>query len=180
MDKQVLLDNLRTNMPNNLLFNSGQQVVYFLITARKIIDNENLTSKYRTLYVYCNWIVHCKLDRKSSTEFISSLLSPDLILGKSRKEILNNIKKYVNNIFNFKKLKADIKRFIKDKNIPIDPSLNWNSFCKHFLKEVNTSRIEFDINIPITVVTECENDSRYKYAIYLNDKRIGSVVLKYK
>ena len=177
MDEQVLLDNLRTDMP---LFNSGREVAYFLITARKIIDNEKLALNYSTLYVYCNWIVHSKLDKNSSTKFMSSLLSPDLIIGKPRKEILNNIKKYVNNVFHFKKLKADIKRFIKDKNISIDPSLDWNSFCKYFLKEVNTSRIEFDINIPITVVTECENDSRYKYAIYLNDKRIGSVVLKYK
>jgi len=179
MDKQVLLNNLRTNMPNDSLFNSGQQVVYFLISARKIIDNENLTSKYGTLYIYCNWIAHCKLDKKSSTEFISSLLSPNLILGKSRKEIISNIKKYVNNVFNFKKLKADIGRFVKDENILANPLLSWSSFCKHFLKEVNTSEIEFNINIPIKIAVEYENSSRYKYAIFIN-KRIGSVVLKYK
>jgi hypothetical protein len=180
MDKQILLDNLRTNMPNNPRFNSGKEVAYFLITARKIIDNENLTSKYETLYVYCNWIVHPKLDRKKSTEFISSLLSPNLILGKSNREILSNIKKYVNDIFNFKKLKADIEKFVKDKNISINPLLNWDSFCKHFLKEVNTSEIEFNIkDITVTIKIERENISRYKYAIFIN-KRIGSVVLKYK
>ncbi|MFH1175572.1 MAG: hypothetical protein V1698_02515 [bacterium] len=179
MDKEVLLDNLRTNMSNNLLFNNGQEVVYFLINARKIIDNENLKTKYKTLYVYCNWIVHSKLDRESSTKFISSLLSPNLILGKSNKEILSNIKKYVNDIFNFEKLKVDIESFVKDKKIPVNPLLNWSSFCKHFLKEVNASEIEFYMNTPIKIVVECENSNRYKYAVFIN-KRIGSVVLKYK
>lgn len=177
MDEQILLNNLRKNKQ---LFNSEQEVVYFLVTARKIIDNENLALKYSTLYVYCNWIVHCKLDRKSSTEFISSLLSPDLIVGKSRKEILNNIKKYVNSIFNFKKLKVDIEQFVKDKKIPINLTLNWNLFCKLFLKEINTSEIEFNIkNIAITIKIECINSSRYKYAIFIN-KRIGAIVLEYK
>jgi len=67
MDEQVLLDNLRTDMP---LFNSGREVAYFLITARKIIDNEKLALNYSTLYVYCNWIVHCKLDKKSNITIV--------------------------------------------------------------------------------------------------------------
>ena len=147
MDKQVLLDNLETNILNKSLFNSGLGVVYFLITARKIIDNERLVPSYPTLYVYGNWIAHCELGYEPSTKKIMPLpLSPDLTIGKSRKEILNQIKKHLEDIFNFEKLKTDIKKFIKDKEIPIDPSLNWNSFRKHFLKEVNTSKIEFKTN----------------------------------
>ena len=38
-----------------------------------------------------------------------------------------------------------------DKNISVNPLLNWDSFCEHFLKEVNTSEIKFNIeDITIT------------------------------
>lgn len=180
MDKNVIIKNLQKFLINNPQFNDGYKIVYFLVTARKIIENENEAGSYKILWAYCNWVVHTKLNKESSTEVISLLISPNVFINKSRKEILHNIKKHVRDIFNFNKLKSDLKKFTNDKNLPIDLSIkNWNSFCKLFLKEMQTSEIEFKVNIPVKIQIECENSNRYKYAVYLNNKKIGSEVLKY-
>lgn len=180
MNQKVLIKNLQNFLRSNSRFRNGFDVVYFLITIRKIIENENQEKEYTLLFTYCNWIVHPNLDKASSTENISSLISSYIDTSDYRKT-LQDVEEHASEIFNFKKLKSEIKKISKDKNLPVNFSAsNWCSFCGLFLKEIESSEIKFEAKVPVKIQIECISDVRYKYAIFLDGKRIGAVVLEYK
>jgi hypothetical protein len=44
-------------------FTAEAQVVYFLVTIRKLIELEKFANRYRSLSFFCDWVLHAELDR---------------------------------------------------------------------------------------------------------------------
>lgn len=75
----------------------------------------------------------------------------------------------------------EVLEFSKKMDLLLDLSgKNWRLFCELFLREVKYSEIKFMINIPIKIRINRREDDNDRYEIYINNKRIGSIALKYK
>ncbi len=106
------------------LFIQESQVVYLMVSIRKILDNENDT-EFSLVRFYCDWTVHTKKDRVTSV-----------------------MKKIIRQIYIAVKLDLESPEAIKDGSTPISDFI----YMEHLKEEVNKFIIKYSISSPFNVV----------------------------
>jgi len=184
MDKNIIVEKLRKFLQNHPKFEKECEVVYFLAEVRKIIeDNKN---EYETLWFYCNWTLHSKLNYKPIAKVLSKKFNKIIDFNKSKKEIQRDLINGQEDFFKLKDLNFELNKFFKNIKLFADflEGNKWYEFCKLFLENIMECKIDFDSKIKfckINMLLVEKINSNYYYLLYLsNDMRIPRIILKYK
>jgi hypothetical protein len=80
MGQHQIVDKLRLEFAEEIT--SERQIVYILAEIGKLLEHENLKSKYPTITFYRDWAVHTKLDRSSVADSLVRLFD-DYVTSKN-------------------------------------------------------------------------------------------------
>ncbi|GEM_PF-2206926 len=67
MNKNNFINDLKVFLENKSKLTQRNEVVYLLVRIRKILDLDG-SNRYKTLRFYCNWVLHTKLDKLTTTK----------------------------------------------------------------------------------------------------------------
>ncbi|MFH1558990.1 MAG: hypothetical protein ABIC19_00515 [Patescibacteria group bacterium] len=83
MNKSVIIKKLQRFLLKRSTFIEECEVVYFLSEIRKIIEKDK--KKYKTLYIYCCWVLHSELSYKNIAVFLSEKFDRFIDFEKEKK-----------------------------------------------------------------------------------------------
>jgi hypothetical protein len=120
---------------------SEAHVVYLLASIRKIIEQEDLVSRFKYLNFHCNWALHSKLDRKDAQEVLVLFdgAHKHLINGNKGSGLPHALKGELDKIFRMKLFQIEIEKFLSERNIPslsASSSDGWIHFLYHYFHVV--------------------------------------------
>ncbi|MCF7831597.1 MAG: hypothetical protein K9M36_01765 [Candidatus Pacebacteria bacterium] len=112
------LNNLTKELKS--LIRSEKQVIYILSEIRKKLELDQIPSKrYSTLYMYCCWVLHTKLDRKDAIDFLKTINFDNT----------EGIAKIALETF-----REELQSFLIENNLPEEITKDeWFQFRKYFL-----------------------------------------------
>jgi hypothetical protein len=123
------------------------QVVYILSLIRKILEIDGQETEYKLLNFYCNWVLHSKMNRKSSTNIILNLLGKGVDCQKSGKENVDQIKSNDPEFFKLSSFKQELCRFLKNSDLSTKAvDKRWPSFRIMLLEIIKESPVTFTSN----------------------------------
>lgn len=184
MSKRIIIDKLESFLEKHLKFNEECEVTYLLAETRKIIEDEK--EKYKTLYFYCCWTLHSKLNYNPTAEFLSEKFDKFIDFNKSKREIQRDLVKGQEDFFKLKDLNIELKKFLKNNELfsNIFKGNGWNKFCKLFLENIMECKIDFGVKAKYCKISRfsVEKSSQgYYYLFYLsNGMRIPRIELTFK
>lgn len=126
------------------------KVVYLLAEIRKTLE----LSKHKggTLYTFCKWALHSKLDRENTITYFSNKFDPYIDSRSNSKDIGKNILSNHRDFFKLNRLKTKLNDFFIQNNLQYNITNNpnqWKNFVKlllEILKEcpiiINSSKIK--------------------------------------
>lgn len=160
------------------------QVVYILSQIRKIIDDENISIKYDILYLYCDWVLHSKLDRPKKRKFFIDKFDSQLVNKNSSTEIARTILINQRHFFVLNELKKQLENFLCDKNIPSNILIRpgWTKFVELLLAILMECPVDIGGNRIKSLSIAQDDLGRYVYRFQLvnivDDKDIIKIKLK--
>ena len=91
-----------------------ENVSFFFINIRQIIEKENLNSEFSKILFFSNWLVHSQLNWKNTTELVLLEMRKAIVEHfNEQTEIANELSK----IINTPKLKKELLTFLKKFDI---------------------------------------------------------------
>lgn len=150
---------------------SESEIVYLLMETRKLIEH-NGNNNYQIVKFYCDWIVHTKKDRITSS------------MKKIIEKMYSSVKYQIDNPFQlnarlitsdfayFKDLKTEIKKLYKSNNIAskfIENDNKWNMFISILVKILENQPIINPISEVKRIVFLPANDNCVIYRIEFNN-----------
>lgn len=180
MKKDYNEENLKIFLGNHRRFREECEVVYLMVGIRKILEAER--SKYKTLYFYCNWVLHNKLDREKTTKLLSDIFDSSIDTRKSERENARNIKFVGEDFFKFETLKKELRDFFKKYNLPMDLlNKNWWTFGKLLLGAIKDCPVIFaPCKIRrLDIVKYDDRNFGYKFS-FIDSRRKPVIKLKLK
>lgn len=119
---------------------SELQIVYILSRIRKLLEIENLKSKYPVLNFYCNWSLHSEIT-KTDGKKINTILKEFI----ERPE-----KRYILSLhYQFRK---ELTNFLKDKELPVLSDSQLNNFNFQLGKVISDTPIEVMIGTRYRII----------------------------
>lgn len=99
-------------------------VVYLLSCIRKIIEQENTSTNFRTLKFYCHWALHSKLQGRLAQDMLAHLNTVDFSSASTSPPPI------IQNFSRFQQLIEQIEIFLQEYQIslPENTSDNWARF----------------------------------------------------
>ena len=170
MQSQIIYAKLRNELNNDI--KSELQVVYILLQTRKLLETKNLKSKYTTLNLYCNWVLHGQLDGFLTRKYFSDKFESYVNDGVNSKEAGRNIIINQRHFFVLNELKIQLSSFLKQNNLPERLTFrpHWTNFMKLLLGIlmecpiiINGSKIDY---LSLTK----DNAEKYCYRFHLRRK----------
>ncbi len=129
------------------------EMTSFMIYVRRIIEINNLSTTYRTLYFYTTWLVHGKIDRNST---MASMLSDINVIGNVNPD-KNTINEF-EDALRFQKLLQELGNFLsKECNIQLQPT---GTFLCCLLQALMFIPLVFEVPTTKEVKDKVENDKR--------------------
>ena len=103
-------------------------VVYVLVGVRKLLEQESGGAEYDTLKFYCDWAVHCRLDRKGAKLFVGKIneyLERILKDGLTQEEL-----KELEKLLYLESLRQELREFLQAQGLPgfICENGQWSDF----------------------------------------------------
>lgn len=115
-----------------LNLSSSSEITYLFVNLRVFLEEKNFKSEFYTLNLYCNWLVHSKLD-SSSCNLIEELKNKI----KEHFETKNDFNYVISEILGLKNLKNDLCLILSRCNITDhEVNINWSQLFSTFLKEL--------------------------------------------
>ena len=183
--KSAILSKLSQELNSGI--DTEPKVLYLLAEIRKYIDrcSESERNKYPNLYLYCNWVLHIKMDRTPAKRILNRFESV-VSDTKDLKEISKIIIEQEKDFYSFVSLKEELKTFFERSGLPttfINSSGRWFKFKKLL--------VEILIDCPLVnegrkiskFSYEKGEDEQIRFRVVVNEiKRLGSfkVTLKEK
>jgi hypothetical protein len=183
MYKKDIINKLQKFLQNHPKFEEECEAVYLLAEIRKIIEKNN---KYKTLFFYCNWILHSKLNYKPTDDFLLENFNKYIDFSKSKKEIQRDLINGQKDFFKLKDLNFELNEFLKQNKLSTEflKSNKWYKFCKLFLENIMECQIDFGSKTKYCKINRFsveKSNSNYYYLFYLsNGIRIPRIILKFK
>ncbi len=126
MKEDILRQKIRREL-SNLPIDTEPRAMYLLVEIRKVLEHENV--KGGILRFYCDWVVHTKLDRFGAQEIYDKINSENTESSQ---------------IISFNKLKNELKKFLKDRDLQTDLT-DKSNFWKTFKEKL----IDILVDTPI-------------------------------
>lgn len=187
MNKKIIIENLQKFLQNHPKLEKECEIVYLIAEIRKIIENNK--NSYETLWFYCNWTLHSKLNYQSMAKVLSKKFNKIINFNKNKKEIQKDLIHGQKDFFMLKDLNFELNKFFKNlKKLELFTDFlkgnKWNIFCKSFLENVMECQIDFESKIKSCKINKLSIEkinSDYYYLFHLsNGARIPRIILKYK
>ena len=160
------------------------QVVYILSQIRKIIDDEKTENKYDILYLYCDWVLHSKLDRPKKRRYFINKFDSQLVNEDTSTKIARTILINQRHFFVLNELKKQLGIFFRDKNISskLIVRLEWSKFIELLLAILMECPVDIGGNKIKSLSIVKDKLGKYVYRFYLiniiDDKNIIKIKLK--
>lgn len=154
--------------------NNECQVIYVLSRIRKILENNKQKNKFRFLNLYCNWVLHNKLDHKNTTVLLADLFGKDIDNKKGGRENARILISNHSDFFNLSSLRRELDGFLRDNHLSSEMlNRNWEQFSKLLLEIIKESPIIFESNIlhQLELVKDGEGNYGYKFSIAGNKSK---------
>jgi hypothetical protein len=127
MKEDIISQKLRREL-SNLPIDTEPRVLYVLVEIRKILEHENKNSRDNLLIFYCDWVVHTKMDRFQSQKIF---------------DIINKDGVESSQIISFNNLKAELRTFLEEKDLPTELVNNyWEPFKENLIDILVDTPIE--------------------------------------
>jgi len=180
MDEKDITNKLQSFLQNHSAFKEECEAVYLLVEIRKILEYGG--NYYKTLRFYCNWVLHKELNQERTTKLLSDIFETNIDFGKCGYENACNIKSVGADFFKLDKFKKELKKFFKDKRLPMDLlNKNWWTFRKLLLEIIKDCPVIFTPNKIQRLEVIGYNNGDYGYKFSLNNgKRSPVIKLKLK
>lgn len=156
MARPQILEKIAREM-QQLPLRSERQVVYLLVEIRKFVDqcNDQERATFPNLKFFCNWVLHSKLDQKSSQKKIIELSSVfDMYDIHSQRFVLS---KFHNEMIMLLPLRESLRNFCSTFGISTvisDDQLEWCRFVYYYSGVVSDVPLIRTGDVPETEVKE--------------------------
>ncbi|OGI25151.1 MAG: hypothetical protein A3J76_03020 [Candidatus Moranbacteria bacterium RBG_13_45_13] len=183
MNKKDIIKKIQKFLQNHTAFKKECEVVYLLAEIRKIIEKNN---KYKTLYFYCCWILHSRLNRDLTAKILSKKFDKYINLNKKEREIQKDLISEQKDFLKLRDLNYELNNFLKEYTLAKDflRGNKWYKFCQLFLDNIMECEIDFGLKANACKINRLSVEKinqNYYYQFYLsNNKRIPRIILKYK
>ena len=91
--RNEIIDKLRRELSSHIC--TEPQVVYILVEIRKLLDQEDVRDKYRTLEFYCDWALHPHLTRNKVAHQVvkefDDVATPSAVITQRLQEVISLI-----------------------------------------------------------------------------------------
>ncbi len=129
-------------------------VVYALVEVRKLLEREGKKKVFKTLTLFCDWVVHVKLDRRGADDILTMLDARLCTLDLSKPQDItpdNVVRQFVSLYL----LHEELKRFCAEMKLPNRWTTDWQSWirCLRFYGNIV-------LDCPLAV---CRQDHKGKY-----------------
>ncbi len=131
--KDIILKKISKELESGI--DTEAKVLYLLAEIRKILELSNY--KGGVLYIFCNWVLHSKLDHKKTINYFSNKFEPCINNKSNSKEVEKNILSNHRDFFKLKELKIELYDFFIQKNLQhnlINNPSQWINFVKLLLE----------------------------------------------
>ena len=184
--KQLILKKLSKELASGI--HTEESVLYFLAETRKILDLDNKANKGTVLYIFCNWVLHSKLDHKNTKTYFSNKFERYIDKKTNSKEVSKKILSNQRDFFKLNELKNELRDFLnqnKLKDSITSSSSRWIKFITPLLEILKECPIEVDSSgtdsLSITEDKKGISCYRFKLKNHLSDNRnIIKVKIKIK
>jgi hypothetical protein len=116
--KDEVLDDIRSEISSPIT--SKRQVVYIMSLIRKLFEHYKIRN-YRLVGLYCDWVLHTKLDRRGARDILDSFGGPQKRSAQLKVSTFEGLRKSLGRL---------LDRFGLPKNIIKE---NWFQFRKNLL-----------------------------------------------
>lgn len=121
-----------------LNLSSSSEITHLFVNIRVLLEGNNLKTEFYTLNLYCNWLVHSKLDN-SSCKLIEELKNKI----KEHFETKNDFNYVISELLGLKNLKNDLCLILLRCNVADhEVNINWSQLFSTFLKELVQKPLE--------------------------------------
>jgi hypothetical protein len=132
--EEEIIDKLKSALSEPI--EKEKDVVYILTEIRKLLERNDIKSKYSILNFYCNWVLHSVIDRVEPE--IHKLLQEIETTIRSGKFDTAIPKK----MLNFELFQKDFQKFISDFSINYNLQANWITFRKLLIDIISDCPLE--------------------------------------
>ncbi len=112
-----ILEKLNKHISNGI--DREADVVYLLVQIRKLLERDKEGGKFRSLDLYCDWILHAdicwNINRNQILDRIEEVIN--LLETSGDKDNQGEIIKKINEAISFDKFYVDLKSFFTEKNL---------------------------------------------------------------
>ncbi len=114
-----------------------QDIVYALTKIRKLLDFDNAGKRYLLLRVFCNWVLHTKLEHRGAQAILERL---DRVLVRHKP--ISEINLPHQEVFDFISLdlfRRDLQEFLRENQMPtvwVDDMFAWQQTISFYGEEV--------------------------------------------
>ena len=175
MQTRIIYTKLLNELNNDITNES--QIVYILLQIRKLLEIKNLKPTYPTLNLYCNWVLHSKLDHPATKRYFLDKFESYIDNRVDSKEVGKNIILNQYHFFVLNELKTQLNDFFKQNNLPsiLTTPPSWTKFKKLLLEilmecpiEINGNKI---VGLSLTKDNVGKNCYRFSLKRKLKDKK---------
>ena len=111
--KDKILKNISKELKSRI--DTKAKAMYLLVEIRKILELSNY--KGDILYIFCNWVLHSKLDYPKTKKYFSGKFDPYIDNKTSSKDVGENILSNHHDFFILKDLKNGLDDFFTQNNL---------------------------------------------------------------
>lgn len=112
-----ILEKLNKHISNGI--NREADVVYLLVQIRKILEREKIKEKFRSLNLYCDWMLHANITKNGTRNQILDRIEEviNLLENLGDKNNQDEIIKKIDEAISFDKFYIDLKSFFTEKKL---------------------------------------------------------------
>lgn len=177
MNKKIIRDKLENFLKQHSVFKEDCEVVYLMVQIRRILEFKDSNYRYNTLRFYCNWVLHIKLSKETTTKLLSNMLEPAVDSSKSGHDNARSIIKLYSDFFKLNTLKKELEVFKKEYTLPLDLSnKNWWKFATLLLGVVDGCSVDFKSALVSKLEPKKHSDKEFHYKLSLVNSREKPII----
>jgi len=165
--KKIIIEKTKKFLQEHKSFKEESEIIYLLVQIRKILELER-SKPYKTLYFYCNWVLHSKLNRPSTTKFLADIFDQSIDLNGTAHQNARNIKNVGKEFFTVKTFKNELGSFLRSIGLPQRFSNE-----RLLLEIIKDCPIELATNKIKRVKVIKHSNKEYHYKFHIIDKKIN-------
>ena len=115
------------------------------LLARQIVEEDNAKQRLSVLQLYCNWLLHSKIDQSAEADGVLASIDDIIFL---RQRVTTFSPQNVQSAMGFGALRSQLGNLLQSHNLPdqlVTNDARWKEFVRLFVRDLCTKPLRFSL-----------------------------------